>query len=263
MKRVATKRVVIVGGGNLAESVAIAIANTDGVELAQIYVRSAERATQLHALTGAATSTFEEPLAKADVYLLAVSDPAIGELSHTLHFAAGAVVAHTAGSSPIEVINSDLRRAVFYPMQTFTRARRVDFSVIPIFVEGCDAETLSEVRELAELLSSNVTEMGSEERRRLHLSAVYVCNFVNAMFIAGEELVSQSGLEFAVLKPLVEECCAKALDAASPRDVQTGPAARGDVQTIEKHIAMLSNNEPLQSMYQQISNYIWQTLKRI
>ncbi len=262
MKRVATKRVVIVGGGNLAEGVAVALAQAGGVDLVQIYVRSAERAAQLHALTGAVASTFEQPLAKADIYLLAVSDGAIGELSRTLPFAAGAVVAHTAGSTPIEVIDSKLRRAVFYPMQTFTRSRRVDFAVIPIFVEGCDAETLSEVRELAEAVSSSVTQMGSEERRRLHLSAVYVCNFVNAMLIAGEELVSQSGLEFASLKPLVEECCAKALDAASPRDVQTGPAARGDTATIQKHIAMLDDNEPLQSIYQQISNYIWETLKR-
>ncbi len=257
------KKVVVVGGGNLAESVAVALAQCAEVELSQIYLRSAERGRELSALAAAPCATFEEPLAAADIYLLAVSDSALGELSATLPFAAGAVVAHTAGSSSIEVLDKALRRAVFYPMQTFTRGRRVDFGKIPIFVEACDEQTLAEVRELAEALSESVTELASEERCRLHLSAVYVCNFVNAMFIAGEELVSSSSLPFEVLKPLIEECCAKAISATSPCEVQTGPAARGDKATIERHLAMLEGRDELKMIYQTTSNYIWETLKKI
>ncbi len=257
------KRVVVVGGGNLAESVAVAIAQCPTVELVQIYLRNGERGEELSQLTAAPYATFEEPLAAADIYLLAVSDSAIGELSTKLDFAKGAVVAHTAGSSSIEVISSELRRGVFYPMQTFTRARRVDFSVIPIFLEASDQTIMEELTELASMLSSTVVELDSPHRRRLHLSAVFVCNFVNAMMIAGEELVSESDLPFEILKPLIEECCAKALSARSPRDVQTGPAVRGDFATIEKHTSMLSNNEDLKTIYQTISKYIWETSKKI
>ncbi len=257
------KRVVIVGGGNLAESVAVAVAESSQVELTQIYLRSAERGDELTKLTGASYATFEQPLAVADIYLLAVSDQAIGELSCSLNFAEGAIVAHTAGSSSIETINPALRRAVFYPMQTFTRGRRVNFSVVPIFVEADDESTLLEVKEIAQMLSSSVVELDSEQRRRLHLSAVFVCNFVNAMFIAGEQLVGDSSLPFEILKPLVEECCSKAIDARSPRDVQTGPAARGDSATMDRHLEMLSEHKELQEIYKNISKYIWETSKRI
>ncbi len=257
------KKVVIIGGGNLAESVAVAMAQCPTVELVQIYLRNGERGEELSQLTAAPYATFEEPLASADIYLLAVSDSAIGELSCSLDFAKGAVVAHTAGSSSIETISSELRRGVFYPMQTFTRARRVDFSVIPIFLEAADQTIMQELKELANMLSSTVVELDSDHRRRLHLSAVFVCNFVNAMMIAGEELVSESDLPFEILKPLIEECCAKAISARSPRDVQTGPAARGDFATIEKHASMLSDNEELKTIYQTISKYIWETSKKI
>ncbi|MFR9513076.1 MAG: DUF2520 domain-containing protein [Rikenellaceae bacterium] len=256
------KRVVVIGGGNLAEAVALAISQSPAFELAQIYLRSAERGKELSALCSTPFSTFDMPLLEADIYLLAVSDSAIGELSRSLPFAAGAVVAHTAGSTSIEVIDKGLKRAVFYPMQTFTRGRRVNFAHIPIFIEACDGETLAQVRELASALSSSVTELDSERRRRLHLSAVFVCNFVNAMFIAGEQLVGESGLEFSILKPLIEESCAKALLARSPKELQTGPAVRGDHTTMERHIEMLESDD-LKEIYQKISTYIWETLKRI
>ncbi len=256
-------RVVIVGGGNLAEGVAVALAQCERVELVQIYLRDGQRASELAALVGCPTATFSERLAAADIYLLAVSDSVIAQLSETLEFAPGAVVAHTAGSTSIEAISAAQRTAVFYPMQTFTRGRRVDFKKIPIFVEARDEPTLLEVRELAEAVSEQVVELGSESRRELHLSAVFVCNFVNAMFMAGEQLVESSQLPFEILKPLIEECCAKALAARSPRDVQTGPAVRADFATMHKHEAMLDKSDELKVIYQNVSKYIWETLKKI
>ncbi|MFI3264049.1 MAG: Rossmann-like and DUF2520 domain-containing protein [Rikenellaceae bacterium] len=256
-------RVVIIGGGNLAEAVAVAIAKSTKAELVQIYLRNRERGEELSKVTGAPYATFDERLAEADIYLLAVSDSAIGELSHSLNFTPGAVVAHTAGSTSIEAINPELRRAVFYPMQTFTRGRRVDFSVIPIFIEAEDAETLLQLETLGIALSRSVIKLDSEQRRRLHLSAVFVCNFANAMFIAGEQLVGESGLPFEILKPLIGECCAKALDVDSPKDVQTGPAVRGDWTTVERHTSMLDEQEELKIIYQNISKYIWETSKKI
>ncbi len=256
------KRVVIVGGGNLAESLAMAVAASPEIELVQIYLRRKERGEELSALTGAPYATFETPIASADLYLLAVSDSAITELSSTLQFADGAIVAHTAGSTSIEAIEAP-RRAVLYPMQTFSKGRRVDFAAIPIFVEACDAATLEQITQVGVALSNTVIELSSENRRRLHLSAVFVCNFVNAMYIAGEELVGESGLPFEILKPLIAECCDKAMAASSPRELQTGPAVRGDKATMERHTAMLDNNEALKEIYQNISEYIWGISRKI
>ncbi len=257
------KRVVIIGGGNLAESVAVAIAASPKVELAQIYLRSKSRGEELTALTSTPHKIIGEPIESADIYLLAVSDSAISELSQTINFPEGAVVAHTAGSTSIEAIDEGLNRAVFYPLQTFTKGRRVDFSKIPIFIEASNAEALEDLRELGEQLSDSVQCADSEQRRALHLSAVFVCNFVNAMFIAGEEIVSSSALPFETLKPLIEECCAKAIDVGSPRKVQTGPAVRGDQTTMLRHCEMLQGREDLKMIYQNISKYIWETSKRI
>ena len=257
------RRVVIIGGGNLAESVALAVSQCTELSLEQIYVRSSERGAELNALTGAPTTSNTAELATADLYILAVSDGAIAHLSENLPFAAGAIVAHTAGSTPLGAIDSALRRAVFYPMQSFTRGRRVDFSRVPIFVEADDDEILMEVEKIARLLSQSVYRLSSEHRQRLHLSAVFVSNFVNAMYIAGEELVGASGLPFDVLKPLIEEVTSKATTASSPRDVQSGPAVRGDRTTIEQHCDMLDTRENLQEIYKDISKYIWETLKKI
>ncbi len=249
------------GGGNLAEAVALAISNSSNVELTQIYLRRGDRAAHLSELCAAPAATFDEPLAEADIYLLAVSDPAIGNLSSTLNFAAGALVAHTAGSTSIEALDSRVRRAVLYPLQSFSAGRRVDFAQIPIFVEGDSAESLAQISELAKELSDSVICIDSDARRQLHLSAVFACNFVNAMFVAGEQLVGLSSQSFEVLKPLIGECCAKACEAQTPRSVQTGPAVRGDNATMQSHIAMLED-ERLKEIYQNISRYIWETLKR-
>ncbi len=257
------KRVVIIGGGNLAESLAIAIAEAPELELSQIYLRRAERGEELTALTGAPYTTHQEELAEADLYIIGVSDAAIAELSLSLPFAKGAIVAHTAGSTPMSAINPALRRGVFYPMQTFTKGRRVDFGVIPIFIEAEEHSTLEELREVASLISGSVTELTSEKRRELHLSAVYVCNFVNAMYMAGEELTERMELPFDILRPLIEESTAKLLASNSPRTIQTGPAVRGDVTTQERHCEMLAERDDLREIYRVISKYIWETSKRI
>ncbi|MFR9504392.1 MAG: DUF2520 domain-containing protein [Rikenellaceae bacterium] len=257
------KRVVIIGGGNLAEAVAMALAASSKVELTQIYLRDAVRGEELTQLTQVPYATFEEPLSEADIYLLAVSDGAIAPLSSSLNFAQGAIVAHTAGSTSIEALDKRLRRGVFYPMQTFTKGRRVHFETIPIFIEAFEQSVKEELGELASAISSSVMELDSEHRRRLHLAAVFACNFVNAMFIAAEEMVQSSQLPFEILKPLIEECCAKACSAESPRDIQTGPAVRGDWATMERHTSMLCEQEQLKEIYNNISIYIWETLKRI
>ncbi len=257
------KSVVVIGGGNLSESLCLALAQSEGVDLVQIYVRSEKRGAELSTLIGVPVCNDAKSLAFADIYILAVSDGAIVELSETLPFAEGAIVAHTAGSTPMSAISQDVRRGVFYPMQTFTRGRRVDFRSIPIFLEAEQDDVLTELRILADMVSDSVIELDSERRRRLHLSAVFVCNFANAMFGAGEELVRDAGLSFEILKPLIAESCSKACAAESPKSVQTGPAVRGDKGTQGRHIEMLDGKDNLKDIYKVISDYIWETSKKI
>lgn len=260
----ALKSAVIIGSGNLAEALARAIAASD-LELRQLYARNEARGRAIAALTGTETASRPEELCTtADLYLIAVSDSAVGEVARTLPIPSGAVVAHTAGSVSLEALPEQYsRRAVFYPMQTFTKGRAVDFRAIPIFVEAADAALQADVEAFARHLSQTVLQADSARRAKVHLAAVFACNFANRMYALGDRIVRSAGLDFNILKPLVAETAAKACDATSPADVQTGPAARHDATTIERHAALLADDPELLELYQQISKNIWETSRKI
>ena len=260
----ALKSAVIIGSGNLAEALARAIAASD-LELRQLYARNEARGRAIAALTGTETASRPEELCTtADIYLIAVSDSAVGEVARTLPIPSGAVVAHTAGSVSLEALPEQYsRRAVFYPMQTFTKGRAVDFRAIPIFVEAADAALQADVEAFARHLSQTVLQADSARRAKVHLAAIFACNFANHMYALGERIVRTAGLDFDILKPLVAETAAKACDATSPADVQTGPAARHDATTIERHAALLADDPELLELYQQISKNIWETSRKI
>lgn len=257
------KRVVIIGSGNLAEALARAVAESD-LELLQIFARNAERGRTVAGQAGCDWSSDPEALRRdADIYLIAVSDRAVAEVASALPIPASAAVAHTAGSVPLGAIPEGFaRRAVFYPIQTFTKGRRVDFSEIPVFLETADPGFRPELEAFARKLSRTVIWADSAQRGKVHLAAVFACNFANHMYALGEEVVRSAGLDFAVLKPLIAETAAKACDARSPRDVQTGPAVRNDIPTQERHLALLDGNPTLQEIYTQISQEIWKTSRK-
>lgn len=258
------KRVVIVGSGNLAEALARAVAESD-LELVQIFARNAERARAIGEMTGAGWTTDPGRLCReADIYLIAVSDKAVAQVAASLPIPEGAAVAHTAGSVPLAALPARFaRRAVFYPMQTFTKGRRVDFSVIPVFLETPSAELRGELETFARRLTRTVIWADSAQRARVHLAAVFACNFANHMYAVGERIVRDAGLDFEVLKPLVAETAAKACDARSPLDVQTGPAVRNDFVTKARHIELLADDLRLKNIYSTLSQSIWETSKKI
>lgn len=258
------KSVVIIGSGNLAEALARALSASD-LELRQIYARNEARGRAIAALTGAETASQPDALCPtADIYLIAVSDSAVGEVSRRLPIPAGAVVAHTAGSVPLDALPDRFgRRAVFYPMQTFTRGRAVDFREIPIFIEGSDADVQAAVEAFAGHLSRTVVQADTAQRGQVHLAAVFACNFANRMYALGERIVRRAGLDFDVLKPLIAETAAKACGSRSPADVQTGPAVRHDRPTLERHAALLADDADLQELYRHISKNIWETSRKI
>lgn len=262
-------RVVIIGSGNVAEALAIAIANAENstLKLTQIFGRNKQRIREIAALSRCSNYKSEpKDLASAELYILAVRDSAIAELGATLPFAEGAIVAHTAGSVPLEVLHktSKLRRAVIYPMQTFTKGRSIDFKEVPLFIESDDPESLILVRFAAKALSNNVVKISSERRRTLHLGAVFACNFVNAMLAASTDILAKNDLPLTLYRPLIDETISKAMSSnLHPMQMQSGPAVRGDKETAERHIELLKESPELIEVYKIISKYIWETSKKI
>lgn len=258
------KRAVIIGSGNLAEALARTVAGNGALELVQIYGRNAERVQTVARLAATAGACDPEALAEADIYLIAVSDKAVAAVAATLPIPAQAAVVHTAGSVPLGALPPKFaRRGVLYPLQTFTKGREVDFSQIPLLVEASSEAFGEELEAFARTLSRHVVPADSERRAKAHLAGVFACNFVNHMYAVGERIVRMAGLEFDVLKPLIAETAAKALDAASPAEVQTGPAVRNDFTTKARHGEMLSYDLRLKNLYSSISQSIWETSKKI
>lgn len=257
------KRVVIIGSGNLAEALARAVAQSD-LELVQIFARNAERARIISEIASTDWATHPKMLAEADVYLIAVSDKAVEHVAATLPIPAKAVVAHTAGSVPLDALPAKFaERAVFYPLQTFTKGRAVDFGEIPVFLETSTEELRARMEEFAGHLTRKVIYADSARRAQVHMAGVFACNFANHMYAVGERIVRNAGLDFEVLKPLIAETAAKALAAASPVDVQTGPAVRNDFATKARHGDLLAFDLRLKNIYSAISQSIWETSKKI
>lgn len=258
------KRIVLIGSGNLAEALARTISDAEELELVQVFARNEERGRLVAQIANTSWENSPQKLATADLYLIAVSDKAVGSLSASLPIPLTATVVHTAGSVTLDTIPAKFhRRAVFYPLQTFTAGRPVDFSKIPVFLETSTEGLRSEMEHFARNFTEKIIYADSQRRAKIHLAGVFACNFANHMYAMGEHIIQGAGLDFEILKPLIGETAAKALDAASPVDVQTGPAIRNDFTTKAIHGEILSSDLRLKNIYSTISQSIWETSKKI
>jgi predicted short-subunit dehydrogenase-like oxidoreductase (DUF2520 family) len=153
------------------------------------------------------------------------------------------------------------RCGVFYPLQTFSKGREIDFCGIPICLEANSEKILAELNELAGRISKAVYEITSEDRKILHLAAVFACNFVNHFYYIGDQLLEKQGLAFDLLKPLISETAAKVM-GMDPCDAQTGPAKRYDETIINKHLKLMDNQPELREIYRFVTNSIYQAHKK-
>ena len=257
------KTISVVGSGNVAEAIALAVAECKELQLKQIVARNPVRGRALAEMTGAEWAADVEQAAEADLYIISVSDRAVGEVASRLPMRDDTIVVHTAGSVEMDVLG-ERARGVFYPFQTFTAGRRVDFQQVPLFVEGCDEPTTLELERVAHLLSHRVYRATSQRRREIHLTGVLACNFVNALYaMAADRLSEREGLPFDILRPLIEQTARKAVEADHPREVQTGPAVRGDKAVTARHCEMLSADSREEEIYKLLTEYIWETSKKI
>ncbi len=165
---------------------------------------------------------------------------------------------HTSGSTPFSVFSETSDNyGVLYPFQTFSKARAISLVDVPFCIEASSGEVSKILFKLAKSLGAKPIEMDSETRQWLHLSGVFSCNFVNHMLTIAQLIAEEKGFSFDLLKPLIKETFAKALEG-SPFNSQTGPAMRGDAETIKKHIALLSDiDDDIRELYTNLSSSIW------
>jgi predicted short-subunit dehydrogenase-like oxidoreductase (DUF2520 family) len=227
-----------------------------GHRIAFVWGRHGPRASALAAqLPGAqALTTLAVPLPPADLYLLAVPDAAVDPLLHDTAWPVGALVAHLAGALPLPVFAAQtaVRGGVFYPLQTFSPDRAIDWRTVPLCIEATDLAAEATLLALAGSISEHVLLLGSAQRLKLHVAAVFANNFTNHLLGIADALLAEADLPPALLTPLVRETVDKAL-ANPPFAVQTGPAVRRDAPTLAAHRAALAEHPAWQALYQQFT----------
>lgn len=249
--------VVFIGAGNLATNLAKAL-YYKGFRIVQVYSRTENSARTLaQAVEAAYTTDLASVAADAQLYIVALKDAAfVRMLPEIVAGRENALWVHTAGSIPMNVWAGRVERyGVFYPMQTFSRQRMADFRQIPVFVESNSAEDARFLKDIASALSGKVYEATSEQRKSLHLAAVFACNFTNHMYTLAAGLLEKYGLPFDVMLPLIDETARK-VHELEPHLAQTGPAVRYDENVIGEHLQMLVGEPQMQELYKLISDSI-------
>ncbi|MEL0456635.1 Rossmann-like and DUF2520 domain-containing protein [Flavobacteriaceae bacterium SZ-1-7] len=246
--------VVILGAGNVATHLFKAFKKTENISVIQWYNRSLDTINPYKNKVEITNNLNE--LKPADVYILAVSDDVVGELSSKLPFE-NRLVVHTSGSVGIHDLDKKHKRGVLYPLQTFSKNAVIDFANVPICIETIDKEDYHVLKELAKSLGSPTKRVNSNQRRVLHLAAVFVNNFTNQLYRIGHEITESEGAEFDFLKPLILETANK-VQELSPYMAQTGPAKRNDQKTIKKHLNLLEN-EHHKEIYELLTKSIQHT----
>lgn len=249
--------IVLVGAGNLATNLGKALYRK-GFRIVQVYSRTAEAARALAQEIEADYTTGLDALAKdAQLYIVALKDEALISLLPAM--VAGrehALWVHTAGSVPMSIWQGRVEHyGVFYPMQTFSKLREVDFHEIPLFIEASGENELSLLKKLGHTLSNRVSEATSEQRKSLHLAAVFACNFTNHMYALADQVLQRYGLSFHAMLPLVDETARK-VHILPPKEAQTGPAVRYDEQVMQTHLDMLADDPKVQQIYRLLSESI-------
>ena len=248
-------KIVLIGSGNVATHLALALTNK-GKEIIHIYGRTISKVKKLAGKINSSFSDRPEDIPDdAELYIISVSDDAICDVLKKIDFA-NKLIVHTSGTSHIEILKkSSDNFGIFYPLQTFSADINIDFKNTPICIEANTKENEILLSDLAKSISDNVYVISSEERKILHVCAVFVSNFSNFMYSIADDILEKHNLSFDILKPLILES-AKKIISNKPKDVQTGPAFRKDQKTIEEHIDFLSDSEDYKNIYKILSDHI-------
>jgi predicted short-subunit dehydrogenase-like oxidoreductase (DUF2520 family) len=250
--------ITIIGAGNVAQHLIQAFAKSEDLSVVQVYSREKNKTLVLPELVKI-TNDLNDLIA-SDLYIIAVSDHAIAQVASELPFK-NRLVVHTSGSVALDALNNDNRKGVFYPLQTFTKNKSIDFSSVPICLEtqfGADYQLLEQV---AKAVSNSVFAINSEQRKALHVAAVFVNNFVNELYRIGSKICEENQIPFEILKPLIKETAEKIM-SLSPNEAQTGPAKRVDLKTISAHLDFISDGNQ-RTIYEVLTQSILQNAKKL
>ena len=242
--------VIVLGTGNVGTHLINAFLENSSIDLLQVYSR--KKSSLNFVKNRVSTTTSLNSLKAADVYIIAVSDNAISELSSHLKLE-NKLVVHTSGASSINVLKNNSNKGVFYPLQTFTKDINIDFKAIPICIETENKMDLILLENLASKISDNVFILNFEQRKYLHIAAVFTNNFVNHLYKIGFDICKENRIPFEILYPLIRETANKVIDN-EPVTIQTGPAFRNDTQTISNHLNLLP--EEKKKLYQLLTDSI-------
>lgn len=213
--------VLLVGKGKVAAHLFAAFSKLDKINVKQISSRNLKN------------------IPNADVTIIAVSDDAIADVSSKI---TNKFVVHTSGSFPLNELKNKTRKGVFYMLQTFSKNKTINFSEIPFCLEAENENDYKLLENLAKLIGSNIYKINSNQRKSLHVAAVFVNNFTNHLFKIGEDICLENNVPFEVLYPLIMETSAK-IKMLSPKNSQTGPAIRNDKETIKNHLNLLDKEQ--------------------
>ncbi len=254
------KDFIILGAGNVAHALSKEL-NAKGYTIRGIYSRTTKSARALAKYFSC--EVYADPSlvpADASYYLISVTDEALPEVASRLPDTQGLVL-HTAGSVPLGVLARFKHHGVLYPLQTLSKSRETDFSIVPLCIEASDKSTLKDIKKLALEISETIVEVTSQQRKILHVAAVFSCNFSNYMYIAAHDILKNAGMDFKILLPLIIETVEK-LMLMDPRQAQTGPAVRGDKTIIKEHQQLLNDMPQYQKIYAYLSAAIAETFSQ-
>jgi predicted short-subunit dehydrogenase-like oxidoreductase (DUF2520 family) len=244
------KNIVLIGSGNVATHLGIALRN-EGYNILQVWSKQIESAKLLADKLDCTFTNSLKDLVTADLYITSVKDDKIAEVISNFQ---NINIAHTSGSIGLEIFKSNFTNCgVFYPLQTFNKEVDITFSEIPLCIEANNPEFEKELLKIGKSLSNSVVKMNSEQRKQLHIAAVFACNFSNHMFSIADDILQKSNIDFNLLHPLIRQTIKK-IEKHPPKNVQTGPAKRNDKKIIESHLQSLEKNQ--QELYKLITNSI-------
>jgi len=248
-------RITTIGSGNVATHMAAAFKNA-GHSIMQVYSRDMQHAAMLaYHVKAEPVDTLNAISPDTDLFLISVKDDVIGDLAQKL-IKHGKLIAHTSGSTSLdELLRYTPNAGVFYPLQTFSKTKELDFRTVPLCIEGATEDLTKRLEELARTVSNNVCRVDSLQRKILHMAAVFACNFPNVLYYAAGELLREHNLDFNLLRPLILETAEKVKNHL-PKDVQTGPAVRNDEKTMSAHLQLLAQKPELQQVYELLSQLI-------
>ncbi len=259
------RTICFIGAGNVATHLSVALHHA-GYSVNGIFSRHIENARQLAQKVDCAVAVDQlEQLPYADVYIFSVKDCVLEEMARTFSALTknpDALFVHTAGSMPLSLLSETFKNAaVFYPMQTFSKSRQLDFKSISVFVEANSNENLMLLKEMASAVSDKVCELSSLKRKKLHLAAVFACNFSNHCYNLAFNLLEKEGVDPTCLLGLIDETTRK-IHEISPHQAQTGPAVRWDQNVMNEQLEQLSENPTMQAVYKVMSESIHEEFTR-